>query len=188
MPDSASEIREGATYQSSIALRDNQESEEIPKLFFIRQLKNVLMINAVWYHLKWKPLPLLQLSGVAINSSFNRYVFPVTAISSYSSKVTGLSVVGNTLLLKGKPVQSLHECLNEFVPWVQSFDESEILYGHNVKFDSKALFQACRKVGFVESYKDAIVGFSDTLSTFYPVWQGGRWWLPKCFWPLCLNA
>ena len=64
---------------------------------------------------------IVQLSAVTENSSYNRYNVPKTPISSYASKITGLTVVGNSLMLKGAPVPtvSIYNCLGNFILWTQ---------------------------------------------------------------------
>ena len=111
---------------------------------------------------------IVQLSAVTENSSYNRYVVPETPILFHASKLTGLTVVGKSLMLKGAPVPTvfIYDCLSDFILWAQTFEKPVILYGHSVKFDVKALVRAYRKVDLVEKLKTAVVGFSDTVPIF----------------------
>ena len=176
--NNALEIREGVTYQSSIALQAaDQDSEEIPKLICYPAAEKVPTYNYCQISFDAETMSLgddneiVQFSAVTENSSYNRYVVPETPILSHASKITGLTVVGNGLMLKGAPVPtvSVYSCLSDFILWEQTFEKPVLLYGHNVKFDAKALVRACRKVDLVEKLKTAVVGFSNTVLIFKPI-------------------
>ena len=76
-------------------------------------------------------------------------------------------------MLKGAPVPtvSLCDCLSDFILWVQTFGKPVLLYGHNLKFDAKALDLPILIEHDAESicskkFKTAVVGFSDTVPIF----------------------
>ena len=167
--NNALEIREGVSYQSSIALQAaDQDSEEIPEPICYPAAEKVPTDNYchISFDVETTSLgddnEIVQLSAVTENSSYNRYVVPETPILSHASKITGLTVVGNSFMLKGAPVPtvSIYDCLSDFILWAQTFEKPVLSYGHNVKFDAKALVRACRKVDMVEKLKTAVVGFS----------------------------
>ena len=146
--NNALEIGEGVTYQSSIALQvADQDSEEVPEPICCPAAEKVPTDKYchISFDVETTSLDddneIVQLSAVTENSSYNRYVVPETPILSHASKVTGLTVVGNSLMLKGAPVPtvSIYDCLSDFILWVQTFKKPMLLDGHNVQFDSKAL-------------------------------------------------
>ena len=155
------EIREAVTYQSSVALQAaDQDSEEIPEPICYPASEKVPTDNYchIYFNVETTSLgddnEIVQLSAVTENSSYNLYVVPETHILSHASKITGLTVVGNNLMLKGAPVPtvSIYDCLSDFILWGQTIEKPVLLYGHNVKFDAKALVRACRKVDLFEKF------------------------------------
>ena len=90
---------------------------------------------------------IVQLSAVTENWSYNRYVVPETPILSHASQITGLTVVGNSLMMKGAPIPtvSIYVSLSDFILWGQTFEKPVLLDGHNVKFDAKLLLEHVAK-------------------------------------------
>ena len=130
--NNALEIREGVTYQSSIALQAaDQDSEEIPE-------------------------PICHPAAEKV------------PINNYCHISFDVETTSPGLMLKGAPVPtvSIYDCLRDFILWAQTFEKPVLLYGHNVKFDAKALVRACCKVDLVEKLKTAVVGFSNTVLIF----------------------
>ena len=126
--NNALEIREGVTYQSSIPLQAaDQDSEEISEPICYPAAEKVPTDNYchISFDVETTSLgadhEIVQLSAVTENSSYNRYNVPKTPISSHASKITGLTVVGNSLMLKGAPVPtvSIYDCLGNFILWTQ---------------------------------------------------------------------
>ena len=64
------------------------------------------------------------------------------------------------------PTVSIYNCLSDLILWAQTFEKPVLSYGHNGKFDEKALVRACCKVDLVEKLKKAVVGFSNTVPIF----------------------
>ena len=135
-----------------------------------QQLKKSPPIVIIIYPLMWK-LRLLAMTTKLFSFQLLqkiRHTIDTLYILSHASKITGLTVVGNSLMLKGAPVPtvSIYDCLSDFILWAQTFEKPVLLYGHNVKFDAKTLVRACCKVDLVEKLKTAVVGFSDTVPIF----------------------
>ena len=119
---------------------------------------------------------IVQLSGAAGTSHFDSYVVPLQQIAPSASKVSGLSVVGNQLLLHGKPVStvSFDCCLTNFFAWLQKFERPILLHGHNVKFDAKAILRSCVAAGLCEMFLSTVTGFCDTYSLFKEIVPGQK--------------
>ena len=103
---------------------------------------------------------IVQLPGAAGTSHFDSYIVPSQQIAPSASKVSGLSVVGNQLVLHGKPVStiSLDSCLTNSFAWLQKFERPILLYGHNVKFDAKAILRSCVAAGLCEMFLSTVTG------------------------------
>ena len=99
------------------------------------------------------------ITGAAGTSHFDSYVVPSQQIAPSASKVRGLSVVGNQLLLHSKPVPavSLDSCLTNFFAKLQKFERPILLHGNNVKFDAEAILRSCVAAGYAFEHCDRIL-------------------------------
>ena len=174
------ELREGVTYQSSVALDviDDSATQSIPSMQSPPDFEKIPVIELenstlVAFDLETTLLSdsceIIQIAATVFDSStsFDRYILPVGAISPGASKVTGITKKNNCLFLRSRPVESadILTVLKQFSEWLSTLGDNVVLVGHNVnKFDSKHFWRV------IESHKVAshftLSGFIDTLPLF----------------------
>ena len=120
------DTREGDTYKSGVSLDTNFDTTQIPEPIPYPEIQRV--------HAETTSLTdtcdIVQLSAVTAERQFESYVFPSKPIASSASKITGLTLVGEKVLLRSKPVTtvSIHDCLADFITWLESLGMQIVLY------------------------------------------------------------
>ena len=122
------EAREGDTYKRDVSLDANFDTTQIPELIPYPEIQRVHAAEYCFVSVDVETTSLsdtsdiVQLSAVTAERQFDSYVFPSKPIASSASKITGLTLVGEKVLLRGKPVTtiSLHDCLADFITWLES--------------------------------------------------------------------
>ena len=98
------------TGKSRLVLEAVQDSEEIPEPICYPAAEKVPTDN--YCHISFD----VETTSLG-DSSYNRYVVPEAPILSHPSKITGLTVVGNSSMLKRAPAPtvSIYDCLSDFI-------------------------------------------------------------------------
>ncbi|KAJ8417950.1 hypothetical protein AAFF_G00227930 [Aldrovandia affinis] len=107
---------------------------------------------------------IVQLSAICGQRTFNAHVLPRCSMMAEASRVTGFTVLDQTLLLRGRPVDtvSLRQALTSFIAFLRSLNRP-LLAAHNAKrFDCPVLARALRELSLREEFQQAIAGFLDT--------------------------
>jgi len=178
---SQKEIREGVSYQTSVAMSCVGDITEIPppsKQPTATKLNKEDISTKVYCDTETtslqKDCDIIQLAAVCGEEKFNRYIFPEQPISQGASEVTGLTVRDNTMFQNGKPVQSdtLYNVLVLFLAWLQCLGRC-VLVGHNFKkFDLPRIIRAFESVKLTGAFKDTVIGSIDTLPLYRSVYPG----------------
>ncbi|XP_063586579.1 uncharacterized protein LOC134764035 [Penaeus indicus] len=110
---------------------------------------------------------IVQIGATDKNEEFSIYVIPNQRIDPRASAVTGLTFEQQTLKYRGKPVYAVtrSEALHKFLEWIQ-LRSPVVLYAHNATFDYRRLFYAIKEENLVDSFKQHILGFVNTLVQF----------------------
>ena len=112
---------------------------------------------------------IIELSATLNDNEFDQYALPKSDISDRSSQITSLRKIGNVLLYKGSPVDTvgMRECTLKFLDWLNKIDGKKILYGQNSKgCDSRMICKAFRDVNLEKEFGQSVLGYSDTLPLF----------------------
>ena len=137
------ELREGVTYQSSIDVIGNNETDiiEIPKPISApeqRKIETNTDCSHVYCDIEttslYKSCDITQIAAVSGKDNFNQYILPTQPITLGATQVTGLTVVNNMLCYKGKPVHAvyLRTALEQFLLWLEKRNPC-VLIGHNFR-------------------------------------------------------
>ncbi|XP_060598062.1 uncharacterized protein LOC132751871 [Ruditapes philippinarum] len=168
------ELREGVTYQSSIDLIGNNETDiiEIPKPISApeqRKIETNTDCSHVYCDIEttslYKSCDITQIAAVSGKDNFNQYILPTQPITLGATQVTGLTVVNNMLCYKGKPVHavSLRTALEQFLVWLEKRNPC-VLIGHNFRiFDFPRLVRSFELYNLLTSFQNCVIGFVDTL-------------------------
>jgi DNA polymerase III epsilon subunit-like protein len=168
------ELREGVTYQSSIDLIGNNETDiiEIPKPISApeqRKIETNTDCSHVYCDIEttslYKSCDITQIAAVSGKDNFNQYILPTQPITLGATQVTGLTVVNNMLCYKGKPVHavSLRTALEQFLLWLEKRNPC-VLIGHNFRiFDFPRLVRSFELCNLLTSFQNCVIGFVDTL-------------------------
>ncbi|XP_047474547.1 uncharacterized protein LOC125028944 [Penaeus chinensis] len=110
---------------------------------------------------------IVQIGATDNNEEFSIYVIPNQRIDPRASAVTGLTFEQHTLKYRGKPVYAVTrlEALHKFLEWIQ-LRSPVVLYAHNAAFDYRRLFYAIKEENLVDSFKQHILGFVNTIAQF----------------------
>ncbi|XP_070579722.1 DNA polymerase III PolC-type-like isoform X1 [Ptychodera flava] len=181
---SATEVREGATYQKDIALSAQAEhqTEEIPEPVLCPKLNPVScgeytpVIFDIETTSAYSTAEIIQLSAVSGEQQFEGYILPNQPICRIASEKTHLTVENGKLCYKGKAVQCVPKetCMQKFLYFLQAFD-NPILVGHNSRsFDCRYLINSLHDCSLINQFVLTVAGFVDTLPLFRSIYPGMR--------------
>ncbi|XP_043083188.1 three-prime repair exonuclease 1 isoform X2 [Puntigrus tetrazona] len=108
---------------------------------------------------------IVQLSALSGDRLFNVYLLPRRSMDPGASRVTGLTVDGPRLLLRGRPVQTVphRRALSNFILFLRSFPRP-FLVGHNSRrFDWPVLTRVLAQFQLLQELEDVVSGCLDTL-------------------------
>ncbi|XP_036400158.1 protein PML-like [Megalops cyprinoides] len=108
---------------------------------------------------------IIQLSAISKERTFNVHVLPRCCMTDEASRVTGFTVRDQTLLLRGRPVETvpLRQALTSFIAFLCSVHRP-LLAAHNAKrFDCPVLARVLREFSLEEEFQQAVDGFLDTF-------------------------
>ena len=171
-------LKEGDTYESGIQLRNKEDvdSEKIPSFTAIPPEENIKMtenITLISVDVETTSNDnsgeIIELSATLNDNEFDQYVSPKSDISDRSSQITSLRKIGNVLLYKGSPVDTvgMRECALKLLDWLNKIDGKKILYGQNSKgCDSRMICKAFCDVSQEKEFGQSVLGYSDTLPFF----------------------
>ena len=171
-------LKEGDTYESGIQLRKEEDvdSEKIPSFTAYPPEENIKMTeNITFISVDVETTSndnsgeIIELSATLNDNEFDQYVLPNSDISDRSSQITSLRKIGNVLLCKGSPVDTvgMRECALKFLDWLNKIDGKKILYGQNSKgCDSRMICKAFRDVNLEKEFGQSVLGYSDRLPLF----------------------
>ena len=171
------QVREGTTYQTGIDMADVQDIENIPAPVSASvTTPRPDECKCVYFDIETSSLKkdcdIVQISAICDDKCFDRYILPSEPISPRSSDVNGLTFTNGKLYLHNKVVaaQDKKSALSEFVNWLQDFTTPLLLVGHNAHtFDSPRLVSALLACDCAETFRQSVIGISDTLSAFKDV-------------------
>ena len=178
MDEAAIELREGITYKSGVDQEPSARDITVivppiapPPLI---KVENFSMDSLVHFDIETTSLSadcdIVQLSALHhTDNRFNTYVVPSKPFSRGASDVTGLSILENNLCHNGSIVNALlpKQAMQNFLLWLQDIDVSNlVLVAHNCAFDSSRLLNVFAKLKLLDSLKESVVGFIDTLPLF----------------------
>ncbi|XP_062576921.1 uncharacterized protein LOC134267321 isoform X2 [Saccostrea cucullata] len=181
--NSASQIREGVTYQSSVDLTqsDGEFVKEIPAPSIVPTVTPCILpkkYTFVYCDIETtslnKTCDIIQIAAVSENGKFSKYILPSQRISTAASQVTGLTVHGNVLHLNGTPVTSvsLQLALASFLAWLDD-QKPCIFVGHNfLRFDLPRVLRNFEICHFLHALEPVVLGVVDTLLLFREVYPG----------------
>ena len=170
------ELREGVTYQSSIALSaiDEDATTSIPDMISEPKVERITDIEnfvLVAFDLETTGLSddceLTQVAAYRFDGqdTFDQYILPVGGISSGATTATGITKRNNQLFLRNRPVEckDANTALASFADWIDRQGKKVILVGHNVeRFDSKHFWRWISVHNLVKRFQN-LGGFIDTL-------------------------
>ncbi|XP_052212334.1 protein PML-like isoform X3 [Dreissena polymorpha] len=107
---------------------------------------------------------IIQIAAVHTTGQFSTYVMPEKKMSLKASEITGVTVVGESMLVKGQTVTAvpIKSALTSFITFLQKCSPV-ILVGHNIEsFDCKVLLHAIHSCGKMFEFQQNICGFLDT--------------------------
>jgi len=130
---------------------------------------------------KHKNVQLLQIGAVDADDGkeFEQYILPTCEIDSDATKVHGLSVAKEGLLLRGKKVDAVEMKLGleRFLKWLEDFGEPVVLVGYNSsKFDNYVLCHNLLRCRLTPA-KGILEKFGDGLNYIAPVLR--QWGVSK---------
>lgn len=108
---------------------------------------------------------IVQLSALSGSQTFNAYLLPRCSITDGASRVTGLTVSGQSLLFNLRPVPTVphRRALADFISFLQSFHRP-FLVGHNSRrFDWPVLRRVLEEFVLLEEFRRVVSGCVDTL-------------------------
>lgn len=97
---------------------------------------------------------------------FSRYVCPGLPISSEAERVTGITWSGGVLSYLGEPVQfvKIKTALEDFLDWMQKF-QNVVIVAHNGRtFDFRVLCNALDYCGLQQTFCSTVSAFCDSLT------------------------
>ncbi|XP_051545762.1 uncharacterized protein plex9.1 [Myxocyprinus asiaticus] len=116
---------------------------------------------------------IVQLSAVSRDKTFNAYIVPRCSMTYGASKITGLTVDGEALLLYRRRVRTvpLRQALADFISFLKTFNRP-FLVGHNSKrFDWPILTRILRQFDLLEEFQAVVSGCVDTLGLSREMFQ-----------------
>lgn len=109
---------------------------------------------------------LIQLSAICGERTFNVYTLPRLALTDSATRVTGFTVTGGRLFLRGDPMVTtpLAEALTSFIAFLRSFRRPVLLAAHNaMRFDAPILARVLRNCSLQQEFQQVVCGFLDTF-------------------------
>ena len=177
--------KEGATYSSGIDLLPDTSSFSIPQHTPEPKMIPFTPTNEwIYFDLETsgscsdEPAAICQIAAKSLHGEYNKYILPTTPITTYVTKITGLTLHDNTLCYKRKPVPtvSLKEGLQSFIDFVKSnVNEKVTLVAHNAKsFDAQILVTAISECGLEAEFTNIIAGFLDSCIVMKMAYPGKK--------------
>lgn len=169
---------EGTTYKKSVDLNcslPTNSREDIPDYTEEPALVNYTVCekNIVYCDIETsgtKSDELTSICQISLHSvdegEFNVYVLPSSTITPHVSNITNLSVTGNTLCYRGKPVHTvtLRDGLLQMLIFLQGHEEPVTLAAHNAKScDAPLLTKAISEAKLMREFETCVKGFLDSL-------------------------
>ncbi|XP_051739248.1 unconventional myosin-IXAb isoform X15 [Ctenopharyngodon idella] len=116
---------------------------------------------------------IVQLSAISGDRTFNAYLLPRCSMTDGASRVTGLTVDGQSLLFNRRPVRTVphRRALTDFISFLRTFNRP-FLVGHNSKrFDWPILTRVLADFCLLEEFESAVSGCVDTLGLSREMFQ-----------------
>ena len=181
--DRSSELREGDTYQSEIALVEEEDTEEIPDivddLVPIPEITTEVVFDLETTGLK-RTSEILQVAAKCKTDIFATYALPYGLITSGATEKNGISKIGNQLFQKLEPANpssptqlvnsvSQKRALELFTEFLDKH-KPVVLIGHNIAaFDMYVLYNNMQRYGLWSSFCSKLQGFVDTNTVSKPI-------------------
>ncbi len=181
--DRSSELREGDTYQSEIALVEQEDTDEIPDiiddLIPIPEIATEVVFDLETTGLK-RTSEIVQVAAKCKTDIFATYAFPCGLITSGATDKNGISKIGNQLFQKlepanpsspTQPVNSVSQkhALDLFTEFLNKH-KPVVLIGHNISaFDMYVLYNNMQRYGLWSSFCSTLQGFVDTNTVAKPI-------------------
>lgn len=174
------EVREGATYKSGVELEelDNEDVEAVPPPTY-PPLENQPLDTGTYVYFD------LEATGLERNSHITQiaaldeeseqffccYVLPKKPITYHASRITKLTLKGNTVLHDGKAVEAIpiKDAIQALISFLKDLPskKQKILVGHNVKaYDCHVLMNALKSCNMIDIFHDIVIGYMDTMKLF----------------------
>nr|XP_020476860.1 uncharacterized protein LOC109972387 [Monopterus albus] len=118
---------------------------------------------------------IIQVSAVCGEKAFNVYILPRRALTESAARVTGFTVSGDRLLLRGAPVDTtpLVEALTSFIAFLRSFRRPVLLVAHGaLRFDIPVLTRVLKQYSLWQEFQQVVSGFLDTLQLSKNLFRG----------------
>ena len=171
------ETKEGTTYRTGVDLCPEENTFTVPDHTPepLHQTYTPSDEDMVYFDLetsgasKDEDSSICQIAAVSNKGDFNVYILPATPITPYVSKLTKLTLHGNTLCYKGKPVNtvSLDEALKSFLNYLSGHQNTVSLVAHNAKsFDARVIMAAMESCGLIHDFSSCVLGFIDSVLLF----------------------
>ncbi|XP_067292598.1 DNA polymerase III PolC-type [Pseudorasbora parva] len=116
---------------------------------------------------------IVQLSAISGDRAFNAYLLPRCSMTDGASRVTGLTVDGQSLLFHRRPVPTVPHtrALRDFISFLKTF-RRPFLVGHNSRrFDWPILTRVLADYDLLEEFERAVSGCVDTLTLSREMFQ-----------------
>lgn len=115
---------------------------------------------------------ILQIAAVDVNTNekFSVYIHPSRPLPWKITDITGLSVSDGKLYLKGERVVTSPPriALFNFISFLKRQSKNVILIAHNgLTFDAKHLCRALKNFNLLDTFKEVVTGFCDSLPLFH---------------------
>lgn len=99
------------------------------------------------------------------------YVLPKKPITYHASRITKLTLKGNTMLHDGKAVEAIpiKDAIKALISFLKDLPskKQKILVGHNVKaYDCHVLMNALKNCNMIDIFHDIVIGYMDTMKLF----------------------
>ncbi|XP_077863075.1 uncharacterized protein LOC102808737, partial [Saccoglossus kowalevskii] len=169
----ATELREGDTYNTNIAIRNDiditciPEPVNAPVSFPVKILQDspvvVFDLETTSFGIDSS---ICQIAASYDGKIFDEYVDPCQPIHPAASNVTGLTYTCGKLFHNFNlvPTLSQKDALESFIEWIPL---NSVLVAHNCKnFDARILVSSVQRYGLLDKLKHKHCCFSDTLSVF----------------------
>lgn len=169
--ESSRQVREGPTYAPGVALDSGADISEIPSHRQIPSDAKLIFFDLETTGLGQNP-DIVQLAAVCDKRELNRYICPNKSISNEASRITGFSVINDTLYWQGQLVNTvmLQQALLDLLDFAKSLGNAVIMIGHNIRrYDIPILYRCLKANKMVSVMQEATCGCVDSLQVFKKV-------------------